>query len=53
MDAQEDGLRSSELQANAYLTKPVDPAEFIETVRSFREFWLSVVRFPPDDDAEE
>jgi len=51
-DAQEDVVRSYELQANAYLTKPVDPAEFIETVRSFQEFWLSVVRFPPDDCAE-
>ncbi|SFS11293.1 Response regulator receiver domain-containing protein [Halomicrobium zhouii] len=51
-DAQEDVVRSYELQVNAYLTKPVDPAAFIETVQSFQEFWLSVVRFPPDDDAE-
>jgi CheY-like chemotaxis protein len=45
--AAEDVTRSYELQANAYLTKPVDPAEFIETVRTFREFWLTVVRLPP------
>ncbi len=50
-DAQEDVVQSYELQANAYLTKPVDPDEFIETVRTFQEFWLSVVRFPPSDDA--
>ncbi|WP_436923996.1 response regulator [Halosimplex amylolyticum] len=47
--AEEDVVQSYELQANAYLTKPVDPTEFIETVRSIQEFWLSVVRLPPCD----
>jgi CheY-like chemotaxis protein len=45
--AEEDVVRSYELHANAYLTKPVDPAEFVETVRTFKEFWLEVVRLPP------
>lgn len=44
--AEEDVVRSYELQANAYLTKPVNPMEFIEAVRSFQEFWLSFVRLP-------
>jgi len=48
--AEEDVVRSYDLAANAYLTKPVDPEEFIETVRSFQEFWLSVVRLPPSDE---
>ena len=48
--AEEDVVRSYELNANAYLTKPVNPAEFMEVVRSFQEFWLSVVRLPPSDD---
>jgi len=47
--AEEDVIRSYELQANAYLTKPVDPAEFIEIVRTFKEFWLEVVRLPPGE----
>lgn len=47
--AAEDVLESYELQANAFLTKPVDPSEFIHTVRSFQEFWLSVVRLPPSE----
>jgi len=53
-EAEEDVVQSYELQANAYLTKPVDPTEFIEIVRSFQEFWLSVVRLPPmeRDDVE-
>jgi DNA-binding response OmpR family regulator len=47
-EAEEDVAKSYELQANAYLTKPVDPDEFIETIRSFQTFWLEVVRLPPD-----
>lgn len=46
--AEEDVIRSYKLQANAFLTKPVDPAEFVEVVKSFQQFWLSVVRLPPD-----
>lgn len=46
-NAQEDVVKSYELQANAYLTKPIDPTEFIEMVHSFEAFWLSIVRFPP------
>ena len=48
--ADEDIARSYELHANAYLTKPVDPDEFIETVRAFERFWFSVVRLPPEAD---
>lgn len=47
--AEEDIVKSYELQANAYMTKPVDPAEFIETIQSFKSFWLEVVRLPPEE----
>lgn len=46
--APEDVRSSYEHQANAYLTKPVDPDEFIRAIRSLEEFWLSVVRLPED-----
>ena len=46
--AEEDVVRSYELHANAYLTKPVDPAAFIDVVRSFERFWFSIVRLPPN-----
>lgn len=49
-EAQEDVVRSYSEQANAYITKPVEPDTFIETVRSLEEFWLSVVRLPPTDE---
>lgn len=50
--AEEDVVKSYELHANAYLTKPVDPDEFIETVRAFEKFWFSVVRLPPEVDGQ-
>ena len=48
-ESESDVVRCYDLQANAYLTKPVDPGEFIEMVRAFEEFWLSIVRLPDRD----
>jgi hypothetical protein len=31
------------------MTKPVDPMEFIQTIQSFKSFWLEVVRLPPGE----
>jgi CheY-like chemotaxis protein len=45
-EAEEDVLRSYSLHANAYVTKPVDFARFIEVVRQIDEFFVSVVRLP-------
>ena len=45
--AQADVVKAYELHANALLTKPVDPAEFMEAVQSIQQFWLSVNRLPP------
>jgi CheY-like chemotaxis protein len=45
-EAEEDVLRSYELHANAYVTKPVDFERFIEVVRQIDEFFVSVVRLP-------
>jgi CheY-like chemotaxis protein len=44
--AEEDVLRSYDLHANAYVTKPVDFDRFIEVVRQIDEFFVSVVRLP-------
>ena len=48
--AQEDIIKSYDLQANAYLTKPVDPREFIDAIQTFKMFWLDIVRLPPNDE---
>ena len=47
-EAEEDVLRSYELHANAYLTKPVDFSGFIDVVGKLEEFWLQVVKLPPE-----
>jgi len=44
--AEEDVLRSYQLQANCYITKPVDFKQFLEVVRSIEYFWLVVVTLP-------
>ncbi|WP_232702438.1 response regulator [Halobacterium wangiae] len=48
-ESETDVVRSYDLQANAYLTKPVDPGAFIEAVQAFKRFWLSAVRLPDRD----
>lgn len=47
-EAEEDIVKSYDLQANAYLTKPVDFGGFLNVVNSFEDFWLSVVKMPSD-----
>lgn len=49
-EAEEDVLKSYELQANCYLTKPVDLERFIGVLKTIEQFWLSAVRLPPSMD---
>jgi CheY-like chemotaxis protein len=44
--AEQDVLRSYDLKAACYITKPIDLDEFISVVRSIESFWLSIVRLP-------
>jgi two-component system, chemotaxis family, response regulator Rcp1 len=44
--AEQDVLRSYELQANCYITKPVDLEQFITVVKSIEDFWLTIVTLP-------
>ncbi len=43
----EDILRSYELRANSYIRKPVDLEQFTQIVQSIDEYWLGIVRLPP------
>jgi len=45
-DAEEDVLRSYELHANAYVTKPVDFQRFLSVVRQIDDFFVTVVKLP-------
>jgi chemotaxis family two-component system response regulator Rcp1 len=44
--SEEDILRSYQLHANCYITKPVGLDGFLTVVRSIDSFWLSVVKLP-------
>lgn len=44
---EEDVVRSYNLHANCFITKPVDLDQFLSVVRSIEDFWLTVVRLPP------
>ena len=48
--ADEDVLKSYQLHANAYVTKPVDFDGFIEAIRQIDHFFVSVVQLPAVDD---
>jgi two-component system, chemotaxis family, response regulator Rcp1 len=50
--AEQDVLRAYQLNANCYITKPVDFEQFLEVVRSIESFWLFVVTLPPKPPAE-
>ncbi|GAA3965648.1 response regulator [Thermobifida alba] len=45
-EAEEDIIRSYQLHANAYVTKPVDFEQFIKVVRQIDDFFVTVVRLP-------
>jgi CheY-like chemotaxis protein len=46
--AEVDILKSYELHANCYITKPVDLEQFVTVVKSIDDFWLTVVRLPSE-----
>jgi chemotaxis family two-component system response regulator Rcp1 len=45
--AEQDILRAYQLNANCYITKPVDFNQFLDVVRNIETFWLFVVTLPP------
>jgi two-component system, chemotaxis family, response regulator Rcp1 len=44
--AQTDIMRAYELQANCFITKPLDLDEYFAVVRSIEDFWLATARLP-------
>jgi len=46
-EAEEDILRSYDLHANAYVTKPVDFDRFLQVIQRIDEFFVTVVKLPP------
>jgi chemotaxis family two-component system response regulator Rcp1 len=46
--AEEDILRSYNLHANCYITKPVDFDQFMRVIGTIESFWLNIVQLPPE-----
>ncbi|MFP4122920.1 response regulator [Coleofasciculus sp.] len=46
-DAEEDILKSYNLGANCYVSKPLGMQDFIKIVESIENFWFTVVKLPP------
>jgi CheY-like chemotaxis protein len=47
--ADEDVIRSYDLHANCYISKPIDFERLIQIVRAIENFWISVVKLPPKE----
>lgn len=47
-EADEDIMKTYNLHANCYITKPVDMEQFIKVVKTIGDFWFSIVKLPPD-----
>lgn len=47
--AEQDIVKSYNLHANCYITKPVELDQFIGVIKSIEQFWLTVVKLPPGD----
>jgi len=44
--AEEDVLKSYNLHANCFITKPLDLNQFVTVVKSIEDFWLTIVKLP-------
>ena len=46
--AEEDIVKTYNLHANAYVAKPVDFPQFIKAIKALEDFWLTIVKLPPE-----
>lgn len=47
--AEEDVMKTYDLHANCYVTKPVDLDQFVKIVKSLNNFWFEMVTLPEGD----
>ena len=47
--AEEDIIKTYNLHANCYITKPIDLNQFIKVVKSIEDFWFTIVKLPPNN----
>ena len=46
-NAEEDILKTYNLYANAYVTKPLNLEQFAKITKAIKDFWFTVVKLPP------
>ena len=46
--SEEDILKTYNLHANCFITKPIDLHQFVKVVQAIEEFWLTIVKLPPN-----
>lgn len=46
----QDVLQSYDMQANAYVTKPIDLDQFIHVIQAIEDFWFTIVKLPSRDE---
>jgi CheY-like chemotaxis protein len=46
--AEEDIIRSYQLHANCFITKPVDLEQLTRVVQGIEQFWFTLVKLPPE-----
>jgi chemotaxis family two-component system response regulator Rcp1 len=49
--AEEDILKSYQLHANAFISKPVDLIQFLSVVKAIEDFWIEIVRLPTSEES--
>jgi CheY-like chemotaxis protein len=47
-EAEQDIVKAYQLNANCYIVKPVDFVQFMQQVKSIEDFWLTIVKLPPE-----
>lgn len=45
-DSSQNIFQAYDLHANAYISKPADPQQFVKVLRATLHFWLSLARLP-------
>jgi chemotaxis family two-component system response regulator Rcp1 len=45
-EAESDIIRTYDLHANCYITKPIDLDQFLKVVKAIEGFWLTIVKLP-------
>lgn len=46
-EAEEDILKTYNLHANCFITKPVDLEQFLKVAKAVENFWFTIVKLPP------